>query len=92
LFPGAVFVVGVDTAERIIAPRYYGGEEPMQAALTEIGKQGCRFLVAGRHAADGRFVTLCDVPVPDAFRRLFSAIAADDFRLDISSTQLRRAE
>ena len=49
LFPGATFVVGIDTAERIAQPRYYGGSEAaMRAALDEIASRGCRFLVAGR--------------------------------------------
>ncbi|KAJ6520887.1 hypothetical protein DFH09DRAFT_225203 [Mycena vulgaris] len=34
-FPGAgvTFLLGFDTLERVLAPRYYGGEEPMAAAL-----------------------------------------------------------
>ena len=37
LFPGATFVVGADTMERIGQPRYYGGQPAaMQAALAEI--------------------------------------------------------
>src|SRR5207253_2225903 len=43
LFPGAVFVVGVDTAVRIVQPRFYGGsEEGMRTAMGEIRERGCR--------------------------------------------------
>src|SRR5262249_28323804 len=47
LFPGATFVIGADTAERLVAPRYYGGgDERMAAALQEIADRGCSFLLA----------------------------------------------
>jgi hypothetical protein len=90
--PGVVFVVGVDTAERIVNPRYYGGSEPaMLEALAQIRDQGCRFLVAGR-VQDDRFRTLADVQVPALFGGLFQQIPADEFRADVSSTELRRGQ
>ena len=92
LFPGATFVVGYDTAARVIAPRYYQeSEEKMLAALETIQARGCHFLVAGRTDKDGIFRTLDDMTVPDGFESLFSAIPAEMFRNDISSTQLRAA-
>ena len=92
LFPGAAFVVGVDTAERIAQPRYYGDSEAaMRAALDEIGARGCRFLVAGRVNGAGRFVTVAEAPIPPEYRALFSAIPEAQFRHDISSTHLRRS-
>jgi nicotinamide mononucleotide (NMN) deamidase PncC len=90
LFPGAVFVVGADTAERIVQPRFYqDSPERMAEALTAIRDQGCRFLVAGRVDAAGAFRGLDDVAIPPAWRDLFAAIPADTFRMDISSTALR---
>src|SRR5262249_15844464 len=57
LFPGVVFVVGTDTAIRLVQPRYYGGsQEAMAAALAGIRERGCRFLVAGRVGNGGEFV------------------------------------
>jgi nicotinamide mononucleotide (NMN) deamidase PncC len=92
VLPGVTFVVGVDTAQRIVEPRYYGdSEEKMRAALGQIARAGCRFLVAGRKTGE-RFETLADVALPKDFANLFSAIPPADFRADISSTQLRRAE
>jgi hypothetical protein len=92
LFPGAVFVVGADTAERIVAPRFYGDNtERMLEALEALRARGCRFLVAGRRGADGNFVELDALTIPPAYRDLFQPIPAADFRLDISSTQLRSA-
>jgi nicotinamide mononucleotide (NMN) deamidase PncC len=93
LFPGVVFAVGADTAVRIVQPRYYGdSEERMIAALAAIRERRCRFLVAGRRGADGRFQTLADIALPAAAVGLFEAIPESAFHLDISSTQLRAAQ
>lgn len=97
LFPGRTFVVGWDTAVRLVAPRYYGdesgdepGDEPaaMLTALAEMWAGGTRFLVAGRED-QGSFKTLRDVPVPQGFETLFRDVPEDQFRKDVSSTQLR---
>ena len=91
LFPGKVFVQGWDTAVRLVAPRYYGGEAEMMMALAEMMSGGARFLVAGR-AADGVFRTLADVDIPGGFAPMFSEIPEGEFRRDISSTELRQSE
>src|SRR5690606_12025449 len=40
LLPGSVFVVGVDTAERVVDPRFYGGQNSqMLTALDRIREQ-----------------------------------------------------
>jgi hypothetical protein len=90
LFPGAVFIIGADTAARIVAPRYYDhSQERMTQALNHFRGHGCRFLVAGRADASGKFVGLAELDVPAAWRDLFSAIPETMFRLDLSSTQIR---
>jgi hypothetical protein len=90
LFPGAVFVVGADTAARIVAARYYQDDPArMAAALAHLRSQGCRFLVAGRAESDGTFLTLADLAIPQADRDLFTAIPVSDFRCDLSSTAVR---
>ena len=91
VLPGMVFVVGVDTADRIVQPRYYSGSEArMQAALAQIRSAGCRFLVACRVVGD-RFTVLADLDIPQEFTALFEPIPASAFRVDISSTELRAA-
>lgn len=82
------FVVGVDTAERILADRYYDSADGIEGALQEFSDRRCRFLVAGR-AMDNRFLGLRDLAVPAQFAHLFEAIAEHDFRVDVSSTHLR---
>jgi Cytidylyltransferase-like len=90
LFPGVTFVVGADTAERLVATRYYGdSHEQMAAALQEIADRGCRFLVAVRVDAGGRVRSLADVAVPPRLTQLFTAIPESRFRLDSSSTEIR---
>ena len=90
LFPGTVFVVGADTAERLFVPRYYGDDEArMHLALEEIGNSGSRFLVAVRLDAAGRVRTLNEIAVPRRYADLFTEIPEHRFRLDISSSEIR---
>jgi nicotinic acid mononucleotide adenylyltransferase/nicotinamide mononucleotide (NMN) deamidase PncC len=88
LFPGCVFVIGYDTAVRLIKPVYYGGEHERDSALEFIRAQGCRFLVAGRVQGEV-FQTLETASVPPAFDDLFIALPERMFRVDLSSTEIR---
>ena len=87
--PGAAFVVGADTARRVVEPVYYGGEPAMRAALRELRSLGARFVVAGR-LEHGRFLQLRDLQLPPEAAGLFEAIPATELRVDVSSTELRR--
>ncbi len=92
LFPGCVFVIGYDTAERLFDPRYYGDSEvELQGALKEIEAAGCYFLVAGRVDKEGIYRTVDDLAPPPGFRGLLEGIPEEEFRVDISSTALRGA-
>ncbi|WP_322822264.1 hypothetical protein [Chloroflexus sp.] len=88
LYPGRAFVLGYDTALRLVTPRYYGDEAAMFAAFAELAAAGCRFFVAGRQI-NGRFYTLADLQLPAGYEQLFTPIPEDLFRRDISSTELR---
>ena len=90
LFPGATFVVGVDTAERLFGAKYYGDDEGLMfAALDEIGNAGGSFLVAVRVDAAGRIRALSDIVMPTRYAELFSEIPEHRFRFDISSSEIR---
>lgn len=90
LFPNATFVIGADTAERLVAPRYYGGDAlRMGVALDEIGNSGASFLVAVRIDAAGRVRGLRDVAVPRRYVDLFAEIPEQRFRADVSSSAIR---
>ncbi len=89
LFPSCTFVIGWDTADRLVDPKYYDGDSlGMLEMLLDMRRQGCRFLVAGR-ADDGDYHTLTDVPVPQGLEEMFAEIPS--FRCDLSSSQLRVA-
>jgi nicotinamide mononucleotide (NMN) deamidase PncC len=90
LFPGVVFVIGADTAVRIVDPKYYGeSEAEMAKALQRIRELGCRFLVAGRVDATGRFQGINDLALASQIRDLFTGIAEADYRADVSSSGIR---
>jgi hypothetical protein len=90
LFPGTTFVVGVDTADRLFGPKYYGDDEGrMHDALDEIANSGGSFLVAVRIDAAGRVRTLNDIPVPRRYADLFTEIPEHRFRFDTSSSEIR---
>ncbi len=91
LFPRTTFVVGFDTAERMLDPRYYGhSEEQMTQSFSELRDLGCRFLVAGR-VMHSQFETLADLAIPSGLADLFDGLTELEFRDDISSTELRNA-
>jgi len=90
LFPRTTFVIGADTAERLVAPRYYGDDEVrMHVALEEIADSGGSFLVAARIDAAGRVRVLNDISVPRRYADLFTEIPEHRFRFDTSSSEVR---
>jgi hypothetical protein len=89
-FPGVTFVVGADTALRVVSPRYYdNSESQMLAALARLRELECRFLVACRVDARGQCLRVDDLPIPSTFRDRFDEVAPEQFRWDLSSTELR---
>ncbi|GAB2226618.1 hypothetical protein Droror1_Dr00022431 [Drosera rotundifolia] len=91
LFPGSAFVIGADTASRLVNPKYYDGNyNRMIEILLGCKKTGCTFIVGGRNV-DGVFKVLDDIEIPDALKDMFIPIPAERFRVDISSTQIRRS-
>jgi len=97
LFPGSVFLVGADTAKRIVDPKYYGDDhENMVAAIAELYAKGCSFIVGGRTTGNGSFElaedVLDDAALPRHLREMFWTLSEDEFRVDVSSTELRNAQ
>ena len=87
-FPGATFALGTDTLMRIADPRYYGSVRERDRQLAEMLDLGTRFLVFGRLIGD-TFQCLSDCPLPRALRDACIEVPQEQFRLDISSTELR---
>jgi hypothetical protein len=87
--PGATFVVGADTVERIGDVAYYGNDPSKRdAAIESLAQAGCRFLVFGREEANG-FRTLDAIDIPAALLAMSDGVSEEEFRADVSSTQLR---
>lgn len=84
LFPECVFVIGYDTATRLLDPKYAEGSVALLDEYFAIMRDlGCRFVVAGR--VDGRGV----FQEWQTAHELFEPIPAMLFREDVSSTLLR---
>ena len=91
LFPNTTFIVGYDTAARILHPRYYNNSpQEMENALNQIHEQGCHFLVASRLDKNNIFRDSTHLNIPTPFTHLFTPIPPEQFRVDISSTELRQ--
>ncbi|MBT7878571.1 MAG: hypothetical protein HN738_10850 [Gammaproteobacteria bacterium] len=88
IFPDTAFIVGLDTIVRIDEPRYYGSETVRNQALATMAARGVRFLVFGRQTGDS-FNTLTDVSLSKTLEDMCSAVTEDQFRHDISSTEIR---
>jgi hypothetical protein len=90
LFPGAAFILGHDTAVRLIDVRYYAGEvDRRDAALRKLLACNCKVVVGGRLDASGQFRIWTGEGLSSAFAELFLPLSESDFRLDVSSTRLR---
>ncbi|WOL17583.1 hypothetical protein Cni_G26376 [Canna indica] len=91
IFPGSAFVIGADTAVRLVNPKYYGGDyNKMLEVLLGCKRTGCTFLVGGR-TVDGVFKILDDLDIPEELKDMFISIPQETFRMDISSTQIRQS-
>lgn len=83
-------IVGVDTAIRVLDTKYYeDSAERMIEAMREIESCGCYFIVGGR-AKGEEWIDMSHVNIPPQIRHMFIPIKPEDFRVDISSTDLRR--
>lgn len=92
LFPGAIFVTGVDTLQRIGELRFYDSSSAkLDAAIDDFKQRDITFVVFGRDMG-GRFTTLDDLNLPNDLKALCQSVPEADFRQDISSTTLRNQE
>lgn len=90
LFPHHGLVVGIDTVVRVLDPQYYGGSRTaMIDALNQIKSHHCYFVVGGRLRGD-QWVDMSSVEVPTELRDMFVPIPQSLFRVDISSTEIRK--
>lgn len=92
VFPESTFVMGADTYVRLGDPRYYrGSSAAAEAAVATIAARARGLIVFGR-VRDGVFVDASQLQVPEPLREIAYFVSPREFRLDISSTDLRRRE
>jgi hypothetical protein len=91
LFPNSYFVVGYDTALRILDESYLEINQSLDDLFETIAKKGCKFIVAGRtDVTSPKFDNLNLNHIHDKYRKLFQIIEEKKFRADVSSTEKRR--
>jgi nicotinic acid mononucleotide adenylyltransferase len=93
------FVIGTDTMVRIINPKYYGNSiKNMIVAVREMGDLGAHFVVGGRleQSKDVNNGLIFFVSgeselagLPEDVKEIFTIIKEEDFRVDISSSEIR---
>ena len=89
VFDKVTFVVGIDTLIRIDDKKYYGDSEAAKLEAIELlANRGHRFLVFGR-VREGTFQGLDQVMLTGALRDLCTEVPEHEFRVDLSSTELR---
>ena len=89
LFPGAGFIVGYDTIIRIANPKYYDNSVTKRdAAIRSLKENKHRFLVFGRSLGDA-YLTLRHADIPSALKELCDEVSEAEFRVDISSSEIR---
>ena len=90
LFPGCKFIVGTDTLIRIADPAFYNNSiEARNAALRLLAERKHEFLVFGREIKNV-FTTLRELEIPAELRAMSVGIPEADFRVDQSSSDIRR--
>ena len=88
LFPNSTFILGTDTLARVVNEKFYLNKDQMLAELEIFNANNNNFLVFGREV-EGSFVSLQDINIPVNINSRFTEVTEQDFRLDISSTELR---
>jgi nicotinic acid mononucleotide adenylyltransferase len=92
IFPRSTFVMGADTFVRLAEPKYYAGsQEAADRAVRTIAENARGLIVFGR-ARDGVFEEPSTLPAPQPLRRIAYFVSEREFRIDISSTSLRREQ
>ena len=91
LFPATTFAVGADTIQRICQLKYYQESQAnFERAVEQIEAQQCDFLVFGR-TIDGQYIGKDKLNLPNSIQRLCRFVSEEDFKKDVSSTEIRRS-
>ena len=86
IFKESIFVIGYDTALRLVDNKYYNDD--FRKSLKIIEKNNCSFLVSGR-IINKKYKKPNNINF-EGYDYLFNILSEEKFRIDISSTELRR--
>ena len=86
IFKKSIFVIGYDTALRLVDDKYY--DDDFRKSLKIIEKNNCSFLVSGRFI-NKKYKKPNNINFEE-YDYLFKILSEEKFRIDISSTELRR--
>ena len=86
IFKKSIFVIGYDTALRLVDDKYY--DDDFRKSLKIIEKNNCSFLVSGRFI-NKKYKKPNNINFEE-YDYLFNILSEEKFRIDISSTELRR--
>ena len=86
IFKESIFVIGYDTALRLVDSKYYSDD--FRKSLKIIEKNNCSFLVSGRFI-NKKYKKPNNINF-EGYDYLFNILSEEKFRIDISSTELRR--
>jgi len=83
-------VAGIDTMTRIANKKYYGSDHDREMVFRELNERHISFLVYGRKIGD-TFWGLRRAQLPYELEILCYEVPEDEFRMDVSSTDIRSA-
>lgn len=92
VFPESTFVMGADTYARLADPRYYGGSAAVAAEAADAIASRARGLIVFGRAREGGFEDAASLDVPPRLKEVSYFVSQREFRLDISSSDLRQRE
>jgi len=90
VFPESTFVMGTDTYLRLADPRYYGDSADAAAAAVKTIARRTRGLIVFGRVKDGAFQDPAQLDVPAELRGVTYFVSQREFRMDLSSTDIRR--
>lgn len=93
-----VFVIGTDTLVRLLNPKYYdNNDSTMLAAIRDMKLKGVHFIVGGRLEQIQQSKVFISgkeqvQSMPEDIQNMFTLLSEEEFRMDISSTEIRNKQ
>ena len=89
IFKDSTFILGIDTLIRMFDEKFYGDQKQMLESIDLFNANDVNFIVFGRKIGD-IYKTLDQVSIPTSIVDRFQGIPESEFRLDISSREIKK--